>query len=150
MADVMLAHLDSAAPESRHDAEWWGLSAHDRGRNSRARVRKPWRPGAGICDRSPSTLTLDLTPGYCDMRSMHFGYAGAERLPLLAARVQLVSDYYGCPSGIHGGKTDSCVPGVQMGIEKALSMYAAVMAGAIGFGTVVSLKTASPTHPSSS
>ncbi len=76
------------------------------------------------------------------MRSMHFGYAGAERMPLLAARVQLISEYYGCPSGIHGGKTDACVPGIQAGVEKAISMYVAVMAGAIGFGTVGHLENA--------
>jgi trimethylamine--corrinoid protein Co-methyltransferase len=76
------------------------------------------------------------------MRSMHYGYAGPERMPLLAARVQLVSEYYGCPSGIHGGKTDSCVPGIQAGVEKAISMYVAVMAGAIGFGTVGHLENA--------
>lgn len=89
-----------------------------------------------------ATMTIDLTPGFCDMRSMHFGYAGPERVPLLAARVQLVSEYYGCPSGIHGGKTDACVPGIQAGVEKALSMYVAVMAGAIGFGTVGHLENA--------
>jgi trimethylamine--corrinoid protein Co-methyltransferase len=89
-----------------------------------------------------ATLTLDITPGYCDMRSMHFGYAGAERMPLLAARVQLVSEYYGCPSGVHGGKTDACVAGLQAGVEKAISMYGAVMAGAIGFGTVGHLENA--------
>jgi trimethylamine--corrinoid protein Co-methyltransferase len=73
---------------------------------------------------------------------MHFGYAGAERMPLLAARVQLVSEYFGCPSGIHGGKTDACVPGIQAGVEKAISMYAMVLAGAIGFGTVGHLENA--------
>jgi trimethylamine--corrinoid protein Co-methyltransferase len=89
-----------------------------------------------------ATMTVDLTPGYCDMRSMLFGYAGAERMPLLAARVQLISEYYGCPSGIHGGKTDACVPGIQAGVEKAISMYGAVLAGAIGFGTVGHLENA--------
>lgn len=87
-------------------------------------------------------MTIDLTPGYCDMRSMNFGYAGAERVPLLAARVQLVSEYYGCPSGVHGGKTNACIPGIQAGVEKAISMYGAVLAGAIGLGTVGQLENA--------
>jgi trimethylamine--corrinoid protein Co-methyltransferase len=89
-----------------------------------------------------ATMTVDLTPGYCDMRSMHFGYAGPERMPLLSARVQLVSEYYGCPSGVHGGKTDACVPGIQLGVEKAMTMYVAVMSGAIGFGAVGHLENA--------
>jgi trimethylamine--corrinoid protein Co-methyltransferase len=73
---------------------------------------------------------------------MLFGYAGAERMPLLAARVQLVSEYYGCPSGVHGGKTNACRPGIQAGVEKAISMYGVVVAGAIGFGTVGHLENA--------
>jgi trimethylamine---corrinoid protein Co-methyltransferase len=89
-----------------------------------------------------ATMTLDITPGYCDMRSMLFGYAGAERVPLLSARVQLISEYYGCPSGIHGGKTNACVPGLQAGVEKAVSMQSAVLAGAIGFGTAGHLENA--------
>lgn len=76
------------------------------------------------------------------MRSMNFGYAGAERMPLLAARVQLVSEYYGCPSGVHGGKTNTCTPGIQAGVEKSISMYGAVLAGAVGFGTVGQLENA--------
>lgn len=89
-----------------------------------------------------ATLSLDITPGYCDMRSMLFGYAGAERVPLLAARVQLISEFFGCPSGIHGGKTNACVPGFQAGVEKGISMLGAVLAGAIGFGTVGHLENA--------
>jgi trimethylamine--corrinoid protein Co-methyltransferase len=76
-----------------------------------------------------------------------FGYAGAERIPLLAARVQLISEYYGCPSGVHGGKTDACVPGSQAGVEKGISMLSAVLAGAIGFGTVGHLENAMTFSP---
>jgi trimethylamine--corrinoid protein Co-methyltransferase len=43
---------------------------------------------------------------------------------------------------VHGGKTDACVPGIQLGVEKAITMYLAVMAGAIGFGTVGHLENA--------
>jgi trimethylamine--corrinoid protein Co-methyltransferase len=85
---------------------------------------------------------MDFTPGYCDMHSMIFGYAGPERFSLMSARVQLISEYYGCPSGVHGGKTNSCVPGVQSGVEKVSTMLAAVLAGAIGFGTVGHLENA--------
>jgi len=73
---------------------------------------------------------------------MLFGYAGAERVPLLSARIQMISEFYGCPSGVHGGKTNACVPGIQAGVEKAISMLSVVQAGAIGFGTVGHLENA--------
>ena len=63
-------------------------------------------------------------------------------MPLLVARVQLISEFYGCPSGVHGGKTDSCFPNVQCGIEKAMSTVFPVLAGAVGIGTVGHLENA--------
>jgi len=142
MADVMLAHLELGLPQSLDTMPSAGATAPMSAAGVLALGVAETLGGLvlGYAVDPDATLTVDLTPGYCDMRSMHFDYAGAERVPLLAARVQLVSEYYGCPSGIHGGKTDSCVPGVQMGIEKAMSMYVAVMAGAIGFGTVGQLE----------
>lgn len=89
-----------------------------------------------------ATLGVDIIPSYCDMSSRLFRYASAERLPLLAARVQLISEYYGCPSGVHGGKTDSCYPDIQAGIEKASTMIVPIMAGAIGIGTVGHIENA--------
>ena len=63
-------------------------------------------------------------------------------MPLLVARVQMISEYYGCPSGVHGGKTDSCFVNVQAGIEKAMSTVFPVLAGAVGIGTVGHLENA--------
>ena len=83
-----------------------------------------------------------MIPSYCDMASGLFRYAGAERMGLLVARVQLISEYYGCPSGVHGGKTDSCFVDVQCGIEKAMSAAFPVLAGAVGIGTVGHLENA--------
>jgi len=142
MADVMLAHLELGLPQSLDTMPSAGASAPMSAAGVLALGVAETLGGLvlGYAVDPDATMTIDLTPGYCDMRSMHFGYTGAERMPLLAARVQLMSEYYGCPSGVHGGKTDSCVPGVQMGIEKAMSMYVAVMAGAIGFGTVGQLE----------
>jgi len=85
---------------------------------------------------------VDIIPSFCDMRSGLFRYASAERMPLLVARVQLISEYYGCPSGVHGGKTDSCFVNVQTGIEKAMSTVFPVLAGAVGIGTVGHLENA--------
>ncbi len=57
-----------------------------------------------------AVVGVDIIPSYCDMASGLFRYASADRMPLLVARVQMISEYYGCPSGVHGAKTDSCSP----------------------------------------
>jgi trimethylamine--corrinoid protein Co-methyltransferase len=144
MADVMLAHLELGLPQSLDCMPSGGATApmSAAGILSLGLAETLGGLVLGYAVDPGATMTIDMTPGYCDMRSMNFSYAGAERLPLLAARVQIVSEYYGCPSGVHGGKTDACVPGMQAGVEKALTMYNAVMAGAIGFGTVGHLENA--------
>jgi trimethylamine--corrinoid protein Co-methyltransferase len=144
MADVILAHLELGLPQSLDTMPNGGATApmSAAGVLSLGLAESLGGLVLGYAVDPDATMTIDLTPGYCDMRSMHFGYAGPERMPLLAARVQLVSEYYGCPSGIHGGKTDACVPGIQAGVEKAISMYVAVMSGAIGFGVVGHLENA--------
>ncbi len=142
MADVMLAHLELGLPQSLDTMPNGGATAPMTAAGVLAVGVAETLGGLvlGYAVDPNATMTVDLTPGFCDMRSMHFGYAGAERMPLLSARVQLVSEYYGCPSGVHGGKTDACVPGIQAGVEKAMTMYVAVMSGAIGFGTVGQLE----------
>ena len=89
-----------------------------------------------------AVVGVDMTPSVCDMRTGIFPYAGAARLPLLVARVQMISEFYGCPSGVHGGKTDSCWADVQCGVEKAMSMAMPVLSGAVGIGTVGHLENA--------
>lgn len=81
-------------------------------------------------------LGLDITPGYCDMRGGSFPYSGADRLPLVAAANQLITEFYGRPGGCHGGKTDASTVGVQAGVEKALSILFPILCGASGIGTV--------------
>lgn len=83
-----------------------------------------------------AVVGVDIIPSYCDMQSGIFHYGGIDRMPLLIARVQMISEYYGCPSGVHGGKTDSCFANLQAGVEKALSTVLPVLAGAVGIGTV--------------
>jgi trimethylamine--corrinoid protein Co-methyltransferase len=89
-----------------------------------------------------AVVGVDIIPSYCDMRSGLFRYASVERMPLLVARVQMITEFYGCPSGVHGGKTDSCFTNVQCGIEKAMSTLFPVLAGAVGIGTVGHLENA--------
>ncbi|KKK65100.1 hypothetical protein LCGC14_2977550, partial [marine sediment metagenome] len=96
----------------------------------------------GYAIDADAVLGVDIIPSYCDMSSGLFRYATAERLPLLAARVQLISEFYGCPSGVHGGKTDACFPNIQAGIEKAATMMVPLLAGAVGIGTVGHLENA--------
>ncbi len=90
----------------------------------------------GYAVRDDAVVGVDVIPSYCDMQTGVFHYGQFDRLPLLVARVQMISEYYGCPSGVHGGKTDSCFVNAQAGAEKALSTFLPVMAGAVGIGTV--------------
>lgn len=89
-----------------------------------------------------AVVGVDIIPSYCDMQSGLFRYATADRMPLLVARVQMISEYYGCPSGVHGGKTDSCFSNVQAGIDKAMSTVFPVLSGAVGIGTAGHLENA--------
>jgi trimethylamine--corrinoid protein Co-methyltransferase len=142
MADVMLAHLELGLPQSLDTMPNGGATAPMSPAGVLALGIAETLGGLllGYAVDPDATMTIDVTPGYCDMRAMQFRCAGAERMPLLAARVQLISEYYGCPSGVHAGKSDACVPGIQAAIEKSISMYVAVMSGAIGFGTVGQLE----------
>ena len=96
----------------------------------------------GYAVNEDAVIGIDVTPSVADMQSGLFRYAAPERWPLLGARVQMISEYYGCPSGIHGGKTDSCFPGIRVGIEKAFSMLMPVLCGSIGIGTIGHLENA--------
>jgi len=142
MADVMLAHLELGLPQSLDTMPNGGATAPMSAAGVLALGVAETLGGLvlGYAVDPDATMTIDVTPGYCDMRAMQFRCAGGERMPLLAARVQLISEYYGCPSGVHAGKSDACVPGIQAAVEKSISMYVAVMAGAIGFGTVGQLE----------
>jgi trimethylamine--corrinoid protein Co-methyltransferase len=144
MADVMLAYLERGLPQSLDTMPNGGATAPVTAAGILALGIAETLGGLtlGFAVDSDATMTIDVTPGYSDMRSMQFGYAGAERMPLLACRVQMISEFYGCPSGIHGGKTDACVPGLQAGVEKAITMLVPVLAGAIGIGTVGHLENA--------
>jgi len=94
-----------------------------------------------------AVLTIDFTPSYADMRTLLYDYAGGPRMPLLCARVQIVSEFYGCPSAIHGAKTDACAPGTRVGMEKMASMILPVLAGALGIGTAGHLENARTFSP---
>lgn len=89
-----------------------------------------------------AVVGVDIIPSACDMQSGLYRYSSAERWPMLAARVQLISEFYGCPSGVHGLKTDGCFQEEQVGFDKAMSLVYPVLAGAVGVGTAGHLENA--------
>ncbi len=101
---------------------------------------------AGLClgysvDKD-AVMTIDITSSFADMRTLIFSYGSIFRQRWISARIQLISEFYGCPSGVHGAKTDSCYSGVQTGAEKAVSTLMPVLSGAIGIGTAGHLENA--------
>ncbi len=92
--------------------------------------------------REDAIVAMDIIPSYADMHTGMFKYSGGDRCNLLMARVQLLAEYYGCPTGVHGGKTDGCFYNEQVGAEKMSSMLLPVLAGSVGIGTVGHLENA--------
>ncbi|MHC4715487.1 MAG: trimethylamine methyltransferase family protein [Planctomycetota bacterium] len=144
MCDVYLAYVKRGLPQSLDTMPNCGATA-------------PMHPAGGLAVGVAETLaglvlakavdedacvTVDVTPSFCDMQSGIFRYAGAERVALLGARIQMISEYYGCPSGVHGGKTDSLAPDIRAGVEKGITMLAPVLCGAVGIGTVGHIENA--------
>lgn len=89
-----------------------------------------------------AVMSIDICVSKADMRSGLYTYASPERMPLLAAATQMINAYYGCPGGTHGGKTDACYPGIQVGMEKVMSMLFPLLAGSVGIGTMGHLENA--------
>jgi trimethylamine--corrinoid protein Co-methyltransferase len=144
MCDVFLAYLKHKMPQSLDTMPNAGATA-------------PMHPAGALAIGVAETLgglvlayavdenacvTVDVTPSFADPSTGIFRYAGAERVSLIGARIQMISEFYGCPSGVHGGKTDSLHPDVRCGVEKGISMLIPVLCGAVGFGTVGHLENA--------
>jgi trimethylamine--corrinoid protein Co-methyltransferase len=92
--------------------------------------------------REDAVISMDINPSYADMSTGLFKYGGADRNHLLMARIQLLAEYYGCPTGVHGGKTNSCFYDEQAGAEKISSILLPVLAGAVGIGTIGHIENA--------
>jgi trimethylamine--corrinoid protein Co-methyltransferase len=144
MADILIEYVKQGMPQSLDTMPNAGVTA-------------PIHPAAVLAQGLAETLggmvlayavdagacvTIDITPSFSDLSSMLFKYAGSERVALLGSRIQLISEYFGCPSGVHGGKTDSLVFDVRNGVEKAISMIMPILCGAVGFGTVGQIENA--------
>ena len=85
-------------------------------------------------------MSIDTLPTKADMQTGGYTYASTERVVVQAANMQMMSEYYGCPSGTHGGRTDSTYPGYQAGMEKAFSMLMPILCGSVGIGTLGALE----------
>ncbi len=137
MIDVYLAYIEEKLPQSVDNMPCAGTTAPASGAGALT-MGIAESLGAlvlGYAADPEAVLSVDVCPTYADMRTGNFSYAGPDRVALIAATAQLMHDFYGCPSGVHGGKTDSCYPGVQAAIEKTQSMIIPVLAGAYGIGT---------------
>ena len=144
MAEVMIEYVKRGLPQSLDTMPNAGATAPMNPAGALALGVAETLGGlvlAGSVDPD-AVVTLDVTPSFSDMRTGIFKYAGAERVSLLGSRIQMVSEFYGCPSGVHGGKTDACLPGVRAGAEKAVSMLMPVLCGAVGFGTIGHIENA--------
>jgi trimethylamine--corrinoid protein Co-methyltransferase len=87
-------------------------------------------------------MTEDIIPSFADLRTLLWDYGSIIRGRWLACRVQMISEFYGCPSGVHGAKTNSCFIDVQTGIDKTATTLMPVLAGAIGIGAAGHLENA--------
>ncbi len=101
----------------------------------------------GYAVNPDAIMSIDVCPTKADMLSGLYSYASPERMPLLAANMQMIGEFYGCPSGTHGGKTDACTPGFQAGMEKIASMLFPLLAGSVGIGTMGHLENAMTYSP---
>ena len=144
MADVLIAYVRNGLPQTVDTMPCGGTTAPITAAGILAQGCAETLGGLVLAHAvdPDAVVGVDMCPSYADMRTCLYGYAKPERWPLMVGRIQMISTYYGCPSGVHGGKTDSCYPDVRAGIEKALSMIYPALAGAIGIGTVGHLENA--------
>jgi len=138
MCDIMVAYVKHGMPQSLDTMPNGGATAPIHPAATLAVGLAETLGGLVLCyavDEN-AVVTLDICPSIADMRTGIFRYAGPERVSINGARIQMISEYYGCPSGVHGGKTDACLPGARAGVEKGATMLMAVLCGAVGYGAV--------------
>lgn len=144
MAEILIEYVKKGLPQSLDTMPNGGMTAPMTAAGVLALGLAETLAGLmlGYAVDSEAILSIDICASKADMRSGLYSYASPERMPLLAAAVQMINEYYGCPSGTHGGKTDACYPGVQAGMEKIMSMLFPLLAGSVGIGTMGHLENA--------
>jgi len=144
MAEILIAYVKAGLPQSLDTMPNGGLTAPITPAGVLAMGMAETLGGLmlGYAVDPNAIMSVDICVSQADMRSGLYTYASFERMPLLAAASQMINEYYGCPSGAHGGKTDACYPGIQAGMEKVMSMLFPVLVGAVGIGTMGHLENA--------
>lgn len=143
MADIFIEYVKRGLPQSLDTMPCAGTTAPASGAATLALGLAESLAGLvlGYAVDADAVLSLDFTGGYCDMNTLSFPYAGPDRAVLLGARIQILREFYGITAGVHGGKTNSCEPGFQAGMEKAVSSLFPLLCGASGIGTVGQLES---------
>lgn len=138
MADVFIAYIKAGFPQSLDTMPAGGSTAPATSAGTLTLGIAETLGGLTLAYAvsEDAVVSVDVCPTLNDMRTLIYPYSGADRIPLVTAAMQMLHDFYGRPGGCHGGKTDTCVPGVQAGAEKALSIIFPVLAGATGVGTL--------------
>jgi trimethylamine--corrinoid protein Co-methyltransferase len=144
MADVFLAYIKAGFPQSLDTMPAGGSTAPATSAGTLTLGIAETLGGLTLAYAvsEHAIISIDVCPTLTDMRTLIYPYAGADRIPLVTAAMQMLHDFYGRPGGCHGGKTDACFPGAQAGAEKALSILFPVLAGATGIGTLGHIENA--------
>ena len=142
MAEIFIEYVRRGLPQSLDTMPSAGTTAPATGAGALVLGLAETLAGLvlGYAVRQEAVLSLDFTGGYCDMKSLIFPYAGADRMPLLGGWIQMLREFYGITAGAHAGKTNACYPGFQAGMEKAHSLLFPLLCGASGVGTIGQLE----------
>lgn len=137
MADILVEYVSRGLPQSLDTMPSTGTTAPGTLAGTLASGMAETLAGLvlGYSVDQDATLTVDIIPSFADMRTLLWDYGSIFRSRWLVSRVQMISEFYGCPSGVHGAKTNSCFTDFQCGMEKANTTLMPVLAGAIGIGT---------------
>jgi trimethylamine--corrinoid protein Co-methyltransferase len=136
MADIMVEYVSRGLPQSLDTMPCTGTTAPGTLAGTLASGLAETLAGLvmGYSVDEDAVLTVDIVPSFADQRSLLWDYGSIVRGRWLISRVQLISEFYGCPSGVHGAKTNSCFSDFQCGMDKAATTLLPVLAGAIGIG----------------
>ncbi len=144
MADILIAYIKLGLPQSLDTMPCTGTTAP--GTLAGTLASGIAETLAGLClgyaVDPDAVMTVDIIPSFADPRTLLWDYGSLIRGRWLATRVQMISEFYGCPSGVHGAKTNSCFVDIQSGIDKTASTLMPILAGAIGIGTAGHLENA--------
>ena len=144
MAEVLMEYVKRGLPQSLDTMPNGGITAPITSAGVLALAIAETLGGLvlGYSVDQNAIMSIDICVSKADMRTGLYSYASPERMPVLSAAAQMINEYYGCPSGTHGGKTDACYPGIQAGMEKIMSMLFPLLSGSVGIGTLGHLENA--------